>query len=116
VQTGVVIIDECIADADDLVDSYAGAKYVVPLTNPPRSVKRCSATITIYYLHMRRSWTVSPEIKTAYDDAIEWLRDVRTGKAEINSAARPQAASSGKTSHAYVNTEDYTKTKMKSFI
>lgn len=111
---GVVVLDEIIADADSFCDSYINAVYAIPVTPTPRALVRCSASIAVYYLHMRRVWAVSPEVKTAYDDAVDWLRDIRAGKSTLPGATLVPVA--GKTSKLVEIEGDYSKLNMRGFI
>ena len=75
-------VDEAIAKADALIDSYCGEVAEVPFTTVPPIIKQHSITITIYFLYTRRA--VAPEIvKDNYKDAIAHLKDISTGKATL---------------------------------
>lgn len=79
------VIDNAIEEADAVIDSYCGVKYSVPFTTPTTRVKSLSATIAVYNLFEKRSALVGmPEsIRTSYEDAIAFLKDVSTGKASL---------------------------------
>lgn len=112
--TGVVAA--CLEDSDSFCDSYLGARYVVPITVVIPALRRASTSIAVYYLHLRRSWTVTREIKQAYDDAVDWLKDVRSGQGEISTATAPIAPPSGKTSTFAGDTRIFTSDSMKGFM
>jgi len=84
-----------LADATGVCDSYIGTRYTVPLTSPDGAVKSACTRIAVYFLHLRRSWTVSDTVKDAYDDAIAWLKDVAKGIAVL---PIPPAAESSRAS------------------
>lgn len=116
------VVDSCgtllasiIEDADRFMDSYIGERYVVPVDPATRVLARCSVAIAVYDLHMRRSWTVSPEIKTRYDDMVAWLRDVAKGAARIDSATELAAGSGSHTATFTAATRVITPTTMEGF-
>jgi phage gp36-like protein len=78
-------LDSAIASADSLIDSYlTNAVTTVPLAEPPEVIKQCSFDIAMYHLHDRVQFVDIPErIKTKYDDAISFLKDVARGIANI---------------------------------
>jgi phage gp36-like protein len=90
-------VTEAIAKADALIDGYCGQVAEVPFTTIPAIVKQHSITLAIYFLYIRRS--MAPElVRTNYEDAIAYLKDISTGKAalppvgEADVAAAPQAS------------------------
>ena len=88
------IVAEQIEGADSVIDSYLGKKYVVPMSPVPARVKNLSIFISIYNLHFRRTGklgSVNEAVRTAYEDAIAFLRDVAGGKAVIDGAVTPTA-------------------------
>ena len=89
-------------DATGVCDSYIGTRYTVPLTSPDGAVKSACTRIAVYFLHLRRSWTVSETVKDAYDDAIEWLKDISKGTAVL---PIPPATQSGRAS-GYFDAEE----------
>jgi phage gp36-like protein len=105
-----------IEDADRMMDSYIAAKYIVPVDPPTRVLTRCSVAIAIYDLHMRRDWTVTPEMKTRYDDMVAWLRDVAAGKAKIDSATELATAATSDRATFTAETREYTRTSLGGFI
>lgn len=84
--------DAAIADADSLIDSYCSARYIVPFSPVPKSIRRASVAIAIKYIASRRSFTLTEGLQKAYDEAIAWLRDVARGLANITDAQAPEAA------------------------
>lgn len=84
------VIDQAIADADSEIDSYAGRRYVVPMSPTPDRVKRLSVDIAVYNLFEKRGSTFGGEIpevyRNMYEDAIRFLKDVSAGRADIPGA------------------------------
>ncbi len=74
-----------IATADSLIDSYLSSVVsCVPLENPPDVIRQCSYDIAIFSLHDRIQYTDIPEwVKSKYDAAIFFLKDVARGQANI---------------------------------
>jgi phage gp36-like protein len=75
-----------IEAADSLIDSYLRNKInTLPLTSPPEVIRQCSYNIAIYNLHDRPQFSRIPEwVQTKYADAISYLKDVSTGKVNLN--------------------------------
>lgn len=85
------VIAGVLADADDLIDSYIGKRYALPLATTPTRLVRLAADIARYYLYEDSPTEV---VKTAYRDALAFLRDVSEGKAVLDVAgAEPETAS-----------------------
>lgn len=78
-------LDSAIQAADSLIDSYlTNVAATLPLTDPPDIIKQLSFDITMYHLHDRIQYADIPErIKLKYDDAINFLKDVARGLANI---------------------------------
>lgn len=75
-----------IEAADSLIDSYLRNKInTLPLTSPPEVIRQCSYNIAIYNLHDRPQFSRIPEwVQTKYADAISYLKDISTGKVNLN--------------------------------
>lgn len=65
-----------LADATELIDSYAAARYRVPLTPVPAPVRRWCADIARWYLDRART---DEAIRKAYEDALAGLKDMARG-------------------------------------
>lgn len=75
-------VEAALADASELIDSYAASRYLVPLVPVPAPVKRWCADISLYYLHKFER----PEyVREAYLDALEGLRAVSKGSIDLQS-------------------------------
>jgi len=71
-------IDESIADADSEIDGYLRGKYILPIEDVPKEIKRLSVDITIYNLFSRKPEISMPEIYGArYDNAVKRLKDIQ---------------------------------------
>lgn len=79
-------ITKAVEKADSLIDGYlASAAVEVPLTTVPAVIMQCSVDIALFHLHSRIQFESIPDfIKDRYDAAINYLKDVATGKAILN--------------------------------
>jgi phage gp36-like protein len=76
------ISTDALEDAAALIDSYAGARYVVPLDPVPAIINKDCTLLAAYYLYLRRG-VVPPPVQTAFDQAVAWLKDVSKGTATL---------------------------------
>lgn len=87
-----------IQDADAEIDGYLARRYPVPLITIPQMINKLSKDIALYNLFSRRGIDEQSEEKnylTRYKAAIDFLRLVAEGKAEIGLDTPQQAAASG---------------------
>lgn len=74
------VIAGALQDADNLVNTYVGAKYPTPLATVPPIVTTWAVSIARYVLHRNGA----PEhVQTDYKDAIAALKDVARGVATL---------------------------------
>lgn len=69
------MVTRAIADADEEIDSYCGARYSVPFTTVPGIVRKLSVDIAIYNLYARRRGAPDDR-KERYNNAVRMLRDI----------------------------------------
>jgi len=83
------ILDEAIGTADSMIDSYLTSRIsTLPLETIPKIVTQCSVDIAVYNLHSRIQYQDIPEwVTTRYNFAVQWLKDVASGKANLETAA-----------------------------
>lgn len=105
------IVSDCIARADGRIDSYLGVRYVVPLTTVSEEIRSMSAIIAMYFLFLRRSWTMQDNVKQAYDSCVEHLKDISNGEAVAVGATRSSSA----TAYFNADTQDYAHDTMTGF-
>lgn len=74
------VVAAALADADELVDSYIAARVALPLSTVPPRLVRVAGDIARYFLHAE---SPTEQVRTAYKDALAWLRDVSQGKATL---------------------------------
>ncbi|MCK5235701.1 MAG: DUF1320 domain-containing protein [Deltaproteobacteria bacterium] len=109
-------VDEAIASADAVIDSYCGRKYSVPFAVVPDIVKAISIDITIYNLYSRRMEEIPATRTDRYKNAMAQLRDIAAGKVSIGEDPEP-SASSQSAHETEMSSEDrsFTRTKMEDF-
>lgn len=82
------VVSKAIADADALIDSYASAKYAVPLSPVPSTIERIACTLARYFLHDQAA---SDRVRKDYDDAIAFLKGVASGAVTLGVTAAGSA-------------------------
>ncbi len=76
-------VEAAIDDADDVVEAYIGARYVVPIAgDPPSVVRGWTAALAREALYVNVG-KVSDAVKEAADRARAQLRDVQAGKMSL---------------------------------
>ena len=78
--TDADVVAAALADADELVDSYIAARVALPLATVPPRLVRVAGDIARYYLHADAP---TEQVRTAYKDALAWLKDIGLGKATL---------------------------------
>ncbi|OGP61826.1 MAG: hypothetical protein A2V67_04870 [Deltaproteobacteria bacterium RBG_13_61_14] len=96
------VIARAIADAEALVESYAGKRYAVPLSSATAMVKRLCVVIARFNLCDRRR-NMPESVRETYQDAIKLLQDVSTGKAKLDGLSEAESASGKVTSAGVVD-------------
>jgi phage gp36-like protein len=86
-------INEALAWASGRVDSYAGARYTLPL-QPSEQIEKMTVDFAAYFLEQNRG-TIREGEQKAYDDAMAFLKDLAKGLATLDQPAgeEPQATS-----------------------
>ena len=70
--------------ASDLVDSYVGAAYALPLTQTPQMLRDIATDLARFRLYKDAA---PEEVKGRYDQAIARLKDISAGRAKIPGVA-----------------------------
>lgn len=83
---GAPSLAAALADATELIDSYAAARYAVPLDPVPAPVRRWCADIARWYLDRART---DEAIRKAYEDALQGLKDMARGIIVFQAAGVP---------------------------
>jgi phage gp36-like protein len=80
-------IDQALQDASEEVNSYVRSRYVTPIIDPPRALKRWVLDIARYLLHR---YDPTDVVQKNYEAALKFLREVRDGKKAIDLTATSQ--------------------------
>ena len=81
------VVDNAILRASAIVDSYLGVRYSVPISPVPKILEDKATDIAVYLIYEKRAvgMTEVPEdVRRRYEDAIQWLKEVRDGKAVLS--------------------------------
>lgn len=86
-------IDEALTWASGRIDSYAGARYKLPLQTSEQ-VEKLTVDLAAYFLEQKQG-TIRDGEQKAYDDAIAFLKDLARGLATLDqpSGEDPQQTS-----------------------
>ena len=74
-------VTAAIAWAQDIIDSYIGGRYSLPLTTVPLVIGSAAADLARYQLD---SLCPREDVRQRYDDRIKWLSQVCQGKLKLN--------------------------------
>ncbi len=81
------VVDNAIERASAIVDSYLGVRYSVPISPVSKILEDKTTDIAVYLIYEKRAvgMTEVPEdVRKRYEDAIQWLKEVRDGKAVLS--------------------------------
>jgi phage gp36-like protein len=98
--SGVVdtdVVNAALEEASGTVESYCRARYATPLQTSDVVTAR-TLDITVYLLFSRRrSFKVSETVRQRYEDAIAFLKDVASGRVQLDQpvSATPQTSMQG---------------------
>ena len=74
------IIDEIADKSDNIINSYIGGRYQLPLAETPKIIRNIAIDLTVKFLYDRRLGEKNEIIEEAYENAIELLKEIRDGK------------------------------------
>ncbi len=81
------VLQQALDDASAEIDGYLGARFTLPLTDPPAVLNRLAADIAMYRLQALRPLHDLADARRRYDDAIEMLRRVAAGELTLGIAS-----------------------------
>ena len=84
------IVTDCIAEADNIIDAWVGARYQLPLSPAPPLITYISVAIAVHRLFGRKVEKVPDVHENRYKDAQAQLQGISTGK--ITLGVQPQPA------------------------
>lgn len=87
------VVTRALTDADELINSYVGKRYAIPLSVVPGRLVRVAGDLARYFLHEEGP---TDSIKEDYKTAIQFLKDVAGGVAVLDAEGlKPGPASDG---------------------
>jgi len=91
------IVTNALIEATGQIDSYVRARYQTPLQTSSTATRLCR-DIAVYLLYQRRPQQMKETVRDAYNDAVSFLKDISTGKAQLDQpvgAPTPQTPTGG---------------------
>lgn len=88
------VADEALTQASELMDSFIGSKYALPLPSVPAVLRQVCVDIALYKL-AQRPGSMTEEIKDRNDAAMRWLRDLADGRVTLGIDQSPPSAGGG---------------------
>lgn len=80
-------IDQAIADASALIDSYLRRRYTTPLTTAPADITRAACTLARYALAMGGDREPTEQMRLARKEVITWLEGIADGRVTLEGLA-----------------------------
>jgi phage gp36-like protein len=74
------VLEEFLAGASGLIDSYLGARYQTPVVSPTQPLKQACLDIARYNADNVR---VREDVRQRYEDRIRWLEQITKGLVEL---------------------------------
>ncbi|WP_299197978.1 phage protein Gp36 family protein [uncultured Amphritea sp.] len=114
--TGVIddtVLNQALADASAEVDGYLGGRYTLPLPSVPDVLVRICCDVARYLLHDEHA----PErIEKRYDNAIDFLSKLGTGKISLGMPDEGDASPSNNTAQMCSDGRVFGRKNSKGFI
>lgn len=92
-----VPVEQAIADADGIIDSYLRKRYAVPLSPVPQVVTRASCILARYDLSVGGDREPAEQVKNDRKDIVAWLTQIATGAVTLEDVAPVLSTSAGRT-------------------
>ena len=90
------LLQQALKDAGERAESYLAARYTLPLAHAPASLTKAVCDIARWYLAKNQSPEQS-RAKNDHDDAVNWLKDLALGKAQLENNGAPSKERFGET-------------------
>jgi phage gp36-like protein len=84
------VLGTFLGDASDEIDAYLEARFALPLSDPPAILTRLCCEIAMFHLNALRPIHDLADTKDKYENAIEFLGEVRDGKLTLGLSADNQ--------------------------
>ncbi len=91
-------IEQAIADAGRLIDSYLRQRYAVPVAPPPAELVRAACVLARYDLALGGDREPSEQMRLARKEVLTWLGQLGLGEASLEGAISLSAGSSARVS------------------
>lgn len=92
-----VPVEQAIADADGIIDTYLRKRYRVPLAPVPQSIVRASCILARYDLSVGGDREPADQVKSDRKDVVAWLTQLSNGVATLEGAVLIESSSSAQT-------------------
>lgn len=89
-----VSVEQALADADGIIDSYLRKRYSVPLAPVPQVIARAACILARYDLSVGGDREPADQVKADRRDVVAWLTQLSNGTATLEGVAPIQATSS----------------------
>ena len=93
-----LVVDAALEEASGRVDSYCRNRYVTPL-QPSGTLTGLTLDITVYLLFSRRrNVKLAETVRQRFEDAMQLLKDIAAGKANLDqpgTVQTPQSSTAG---------------------
>ena len=86
------VITRALADADAEINGYLATRYTLPLSPVPAVLEKLACDLARYRLYEDQ---VTELVQQRYEDAIRFLRDVASGKINLDAAGALPLQSGG---------------------
>jgi phage gp36-like protein len=91
--TAFLNVEYAISQADNLIDSYIGGRYTLPLTAVPGLIRDASANLAACNLYGRKLDIETPQgVLERRKMVIKWLDDIKAGSAGVPELESGEAA------------------------
>ena len=90
-------VEQAIADADAIIDSYLRKRYRVPLAPVPQAVTRAACVLARYDLAVGGDRQPADQVKSDRKDVVAWLTQIANGTVTLEDAAPVEPATGART-------------------
>lgn len=108
-----VVVGRALADADAQINGYLAVRYDLPLTTVPGVLEKLACDIARYQLHENR---VTEIVGKRYEQTIEFLQDIGSGKATLGLDASNEPTATGNTVEMSSTTPVFRRSESGGFI
>ncbi|MDA8156879.1 MAG: DUF1320 domain-containing protein [Actinomycetota bacterium] len=102
------VVSDCIAEADNLINAWCGARYQIPFNPVPAVITYISVAIAAHRLFGRRLEKIPDAHENRYKEAQALLAGISTGKISLGVQPQPAVIEEPATSTADKNTRTFT--------